>query len=55
VDALSTVSCKTSTVLFPHVLGVFALCKLVVLLPSIALEVVKVSFVVTIAVVFAEL
>jgi hypothetical protein len=38
----------------PHVLGILALYMFVVLLPSIALEVVEISFVETIAIVLTE-
>jgi hypothetical protein len=40
--------------LCPHVLGEFALDEFVVLLPGVALPVVKVGFVILVAVVLAE-
>jgi hypothetical protein len=51
---MATISRESATVFVPHVLGIFALCELVVLLPGIALEVVQVFFAISIAVFYTE-
>jgi hypothetical protein len=49
-----SISCESATVFKPHVLGIFALNVFVVLLPGIALEVVKIAFVETIAILYTK-
>ena len=45
---------ETFGIFFPHVLSIFAVDELVVLLPSVALEIVEIGWVIAVAVVSAK-
>jgi hypothetical protein len=51
---MATISRESASVFVPHVLGIFTLCKFVVLLPGIGFEVVKILFAVSVTVVHTE-
>jgi hypothetical protein len=51
---MATISRESAAIFIPHVLGIFALGKLVVLLPGIALEVVQILLAISVAKVDTE-
>jgi hypothetical protein len=51
---MAAVSAESAGILFPHVLGILALAKLVILLPSVGFEVVDILLTESVAIVSTE-